>query len=479
MTFINNNFLLETEAARHLYRQYAETQPIIDYHCHLSPEDIAEDRRFKNLFEIWLEGDHYKWRAMRANGVAERYCTGDADPYEKFMAWASTVPHTLRNPLYHWTHLELKRYFGIDELLDATTAPAIWKRANEFLASEEFTTQGILKRFRVEVLCTTDDPTDGLEAHRKIAAQKLVPRVYPAYRPDKALQVRHPERFNPWVERLQSAANVSIGSFKDFLDALRERHDYFHSLGCRLSDHGLSHCHADFCSEQTAAAVFAKVRSGQAASPQEHSQFASFMMLFFGHLDSAKGWTKQLHLGAHRSASTRIKGPDVGLDSIGDWPQGELLGAYLDQLDRENVLPKMILYNVNPSDNYLFASMAGNFQDGNIAGKVQFGTAWWFLDQKEGMEWQMNTVSNIGLLSHFVGMVTDSRSFMSFPRHEYFRRILCNLLGRDMTAGIIPDQEDLVGRMVENICYFNATQYFGFELPLRESMRVEAVTKGA
>ncbi|HLQ51603.1 MAG TPA: glucuronate isomerase, partial [Terriglobales bacterium] len=320
MTFINNNFLLETEAARHLYRQYAETQPIIDYHCHLSPEDIAEGRRFKNLFEIWLEGDHYKWRAMRANGVAERYCTGDADPYEKFMAWASTVPHTLRNPLYHWTHLELKRYFGIDELLDATTAPAIWKRANELLSSEEFTTQGILKRFRVEVLCTTDDPTDALEAHRKIAAQKLVPRVYPAYRPDKALQVRHPERFNPWVERLQSAANVSIGSFKDFLDALRKRHDYFHSLGCRLSDHGLSHCHADFCSEQTAAAVFAKVRSGQAASPQEHSQFASFMMLFFGHLDSAKGWTKQLHLGAHRSASTRIKGPDVGLDSIGDWP---------------------------------------------------------------------------------------------------------------------------------------------------------------
>src|SRR5579859_490235 len=480
MTFINDDFLLQTESARHLYRRFAETQPIIDYHCHLSPSDIAEDRRFKNLFEIWLEGDHYKWRAMRANGVAERYCTGDADPYEKFLAWAKTVPQTLRNPLYHWTHLELKRYFDIDELLNENTAPAIWRRANEFLASEEFSTQGILKKFRVELLCTTDDPTDDLGPHKKIADLKLVPRVYPAFRPDKALQVHQPEKFNAWVERLEAAANVDIRNLKDFLEALRKRHDFFHSMGCRLSDHGLSFCYADLCSEPTAAGIFAKAHAGEAPTPQEQSLFASFMMLFFGHLDAEKGWTKQLHLGAHRNANTRmLKGPDVGLDSIGDWPQGELLGIYLDRLDRENALPRTILYNLNPADNYLFATMAGNFQDGTVAGKVQFGTAWWFLDHKEGIEWQLNALSNIGLLSRFVGMVTDSRSFMSYPRHEYFRRILCNLLGNDMEAGILPDQEDLVGKMIENICYFNASQYFGFELPARESVREEAVSKGA
>src|SRR5260370_19974298 len=285
------------------------------------------------------------------------------------MAWAGTVPHTLRNPLYHWTHLELKRYFEIDELLKETTAPAIWRRANEVLDSEEYITQGILKKFRVEVLCKTDDRIDDAEHHKKIAALKLVPRVYPAYRPDKALNVDQAERFNSWVEHLAEAANVHIASFKDFLDALRKRHDYFHKMGCRLSDHGLSYFYADFCSEQPAAGIFAKVRSGQPASPQEHSQFASFMMLFFGHLDSEKGWTKQLHLGAHRNANTRmLKGPDVGLDSIGDWPQGELLGIFLDRLDRENALPRTILYNLNPSDNYLFATMAGDFQDRTISG---------------------------------------------------------------------------------------------------------------
>lgn len=477
-TFINDDFLLETEAARHLYREYAEPQLIIDYHCHLSPEDIASNRRFRNLFEIWLEGDHYKWRAMRANGVSERYVTGDAESYEKFLAWAGTVPHTLRNPLYHWTHLELQRYFGIKELLDSTTAPAIWKRANDFLATDAFSTQGILKRFKVQVLCTTDDPTDDLEAHGKIAASKLVPRVYPAFRPDKAMQVHHPERFNRWVERLSAVANVHISAFKDFLDALRKRHDFFHQRGSRLSDHGLNHCYADFCSEQTAAAVFDRARKGLTASPQEHSQFASFMMLFFGQLDAQKGWTKQLHLGAQRNVSTRLgHGPDVGLDSIGDWPQGDLLGAYLDRLDRENALPKLILYNVNPRDNYLLASMAGNFQDGSVANKIQFGTAWWFLDQKEGMEWQINALSNIGLLSHFLGMVTDSRSFMSYPRHEYFRRILCNLIGRDLEAGLLPDREDLLGDMIERICYTNASRYFGFAVPDRQDAREVAVSK--
>ena len=480
MTFINDDFLLQTESARNLYRRFAETQPIIDYHCHLSPSDIAEDRRFKNLFEIWLKHDHYKWRAMRANGIAERYCTGDADPYEKFLAWAKTVPQTLRNPLYHWTHLELKRHFAIDELLDSTTAPAIWKRANEFLASEEFSTHGILKKFHVELLCTTDDPTDDLAPHKKIADLKLVPRVYPTFRPDKALELRQPEKFKAWVKRLESAANVDIRNLRDFLDALRKRHDFFHSMGCRLSDHGLIFCPADLCSEPTASGIFAKAYAGDAPTPQEESLFASFMMLFFGRLDAEKGWTKQLHLGARRNANTRMSAvPDVGTDSIGDWHQGELLGIYLDRLDQENALPRTILYNSNPADNYPFASMAGNFQDGTIAGKIQFGTGWWFLDQKEGMEWQINALSHIGLLSRFVGMVTDSRSLMSYPRHEYFRRILCNILGNEMETGIIPDQEDLVGKMIENICYFNASQYFGFELPARESVREEAVSKGA
>ncbi|HTC93945.1 MAG TPA: glucuronate isomerase [Terriglobales bacterium] len=479
MTFINEDFLLQTESARHLYRRFAETQPIIDYHCHLSPSDIAEDRRFKNLAEIWLGHDHYKWRAMRANGIDERYCTGDAEPYEKYLAWAKTVPQTLRNPLYHWTHMELKRYFEIDELLDETTAPSIWRRANEFLASKEFSTQGLLKKLRVELVCTTDDPTDDLAPHKKIAEQKVTPRVYPTYRPDMALEVGKPEKFKAWVGRLEKAANVDIRNLKDFLEALRKRHDYFHSMGCRLSDHGLCFCSADLCPEATAAEIFAKACAGKAATPQEQSQFASFMMIFFGHLDAEKGWTKQLHIGARRNNVTRMsKRPDVGTDSIGDWSHVESLATYLDRLDQENALPKTILYNLNPADNYLFATMAQNFQDGTVPGKIQFGTGWWFLDQKEGMEWQINALSNTGLLSRFVGMVTDSRSCMSYPRHEYFRRILCNILGNDMEAGLIPDQEELVGKMVENICYFNASHYFGFKLPARESVREEAVSKG-
>ena len=480
MHFIHEDFLLGTKAARKLYHKYAEAEPIFDYHCHLSPGDIAENRRFKNLFEIWLEGDHYKWRAMRSNGVAERYCTGDATPHEKFKAWAATVPYTLRNPLYHWTHIELKRYFGITELLDEKTADRVWKKANDKLATAELTAQGILKKFNVKVVCTTDDPTDDLEHHRAFAAQGHWTRLLPAFRPDKALAVHQPAGFNKWVDRLAEAANVDVGSFSTFLDALRLRHDFFHTRGCRLSDHGLTCCHADFCSERIASSVFERARRGEAVTPHEHSQYASFLMLFFGHLDASKGWTKQLHLGALRSNNTRLLklvGPDTGFDSIGDWPQCSALAAYLDRLDQENSLPKTILYNLNPADNYAFATMIGNFQDGTIPGKIQFGSGWWFLDQKEGMEWQLNSLSNLGLLSRFIGMITDSRSFMSYPRHEYFRRTLCNLVGREMENGELPDDEKLLGQMIRNVCYANARNYMSFPGVSEDAFRKRSAAK--
>lgn len=465
MKFIHDDFLLHSRTARRLYHQFAESEPIFDYHCHLPPRDVAENRRFNNLFEIWLEGDHYKWRAMRSNGVAERYCTGDATPFEKFKAWAATVPHTLRNPLYHWTHLELSRYFGISELLSEATAERVWKKANEKLATPALTTQGILKKFHVTHVCTTDDPVDDLRWHRQFAASGHPTQMLPAFRPDKALTVNQTAGFNAWVEQLAAASNVDIGSFASFLDALRQRHDFFHANGCRLSDHGMNHCFADFCDAKTAGAIFAKARRGRAVSPAEHAQFASFMMVFFGQLDAAKGWTKQLHLGALRNNNTRLLtqlGPDTGFDSIGDFPQCGALSAYLNRLDTDNTLPKTIIYNLNPADNYAFATMIGNFQDGTIPGKIQFGSGWWFLDQKEGMEWQMNALSNLGLLSRFVGMVTDSRSFMSYCRHEYFRRTLCNLIGRDIENGEIPNDDALVGPMIRNICYANARQYLSF-----------------
>jgi glucuronate isomerase len=468
MKFIHEDFLLSTRTARRLYHDFAEPEPIFDYHCHLSPRDIAENRQFNNLFEIWLEGDHYKWRAMRSNGVAERCCAGEAEPFEKFMAWAGTVPYTLRNPLYHWTHLELKRYFGIEELLAPGSAPRIWKKAKERLAEPQLTTQGILKKFKVTTLCTTDDPVDDLKHHETIAASGLATAVLPAFRPDKALAVHLPEPFNAWVRRLEQAANLDIPNLAAFLEALRRRHDFFHQHGCRLSDHGLDRCHAEICPEATAAAVFERARSGQAVSALEHQQFASFMMLFFGRLDAQKGWTQQLHLGPLRNNNTRLLrllGPDTGFDSIGDLPQAAALAAYLDALDREQALPRTILYNVNPADNYVFAAMLGNFQDGTIPGKIQWGSGWWFLDQKEGMEWQLNALSNLALLSRFVGMVTDSRSFMSYPRHEYFRRVLCNLLGRDVEQGQIPNQPGMLGPMIRNICYHNARQYFGLPCP--------------
>ncbi len=462
MKFIHEDFLLHTKTARRLFHQFAEAEPILDYHNHLPPKDIAENRRFRNLFEIWLEGDHYKWRAMRSNGVAEKFCTGNAEPFAKFQAWAATVPNTLRNPLYHWTHLELKRYFGIDELLDASTAKRIWNAANEQLATPAFTTQGILKRFHVTALCTTDDPTDDLGYHESLAASRCTTKVYPAYRPDKALTVNQPEGFNAWTDKLEMASNVDITNLSSFLKALKARHTFFHEHGCRLSDHGMNNCSADFCSDKVAAGIFAKARKGVAASPLELAQFSAYMMVFFGHLDAERGWVKQLHLGALRNNNTRLLkqlGPDTGFDSIGDFPQAQALSAYLNRLDQDDALPKTIIYNLNPADNYVFAAMIGNFQDGTIPGKVQYGSGWWFLDQREGMEWQMNALSNLGLLSRLVGMVTDSRSFMSYTRHEYFRRVLCNLIGRDVENGELPNDDGLLGTMITNICHSNAKSY--------------------
>ncbi|MGO9240107.1 MAG: glucuronate isomerase [Bryobacteraceae bacterium] len=472
MPFIHNEFLLGNAAARKLYHHWAEDGPILDYHCHLPPRDIAENRRFANLFEIWLEGDHYKWRAMRANGVPENLCSGAGDPFDKFMAWASTVPSTLRNPLYHWTHLELKRYFGIDDLLDETTAPRIWEITKAKLAGDELTVWGILKKFDVRCVCTSDDPVDDLRWHWQLQSLACPAAVFPTFRPDKALTVHIPEVFNAWTEKLGEAANLEIRTWTDFLEALRRRHDFFHTMGCRLSDHGLAFCPPMDGTEAEAATAFQRARLGVAASSAQQQRFAGFLMRFFGRLDAEKGWTKQLHLGARRGNSTRgfmQAGPDSGFDSIGDWPQIDALGAYLDALERENSLPKMVLYNLNPGDFYAFATMAGNFMGGRtgeaaVAGRIQLGSGWWFLDQKEGIEAQLNALSNCGLLARFIGMLTDSRSFMSFPRHEYFRRVLANLLGRDMEQGLIPDREEPVGTMIRGICYSNARSFLGLSI---------------
>ena len=461
--FIHDDFLLTTPAARRLYHEFAAPEPILDYHNHLPPADIADNRQFADLTAIWLEGDHYKWRAMRADGVDERFITGDADPFDKFKAWAATVPSTLRNPLYHWTHLELKRYFGINDLLDAGSAERIWHQANEQLATPDLAVQGILKKFRVTALCTTDDPGDDLAAHQRAAAYPAMgTRVFPAFRPDKAFAVHQPDAWNPWVDKLGAAAGSEVRTLADLLDALDARIEFFHAQGCRLSDHGLESAFAARCTKQEAKAVFKCARDGVECSTKSRRRFASFVMDFLGRRYAERGWTMQLHLGALRNNNTRLLrrlGPDTGFDSIGDFSQASKLGAFLDSLDQDDCLPRTILYNVNPADNYLMATMAGNFQDGTVPGKVQWGSGWWFLDQKEGMEWQLNALSNIGLLARFVGMVTDSRSFMSFPRHEYFRRTLCGLIGRDVANGELPDDDALLGPLVRKICHSNAREY--------------------
>jgi glucuronate isomerase len=462
VSFIHSEFLLQSAAARQLYHRYAENQPILDYHNHLSPRDIAEDRRDNNHAEIWLEGDHYKWRALRANGIAEELCTGTAAPYDKFMAWARTVPHTLRNPLYHWTHLELKRFFDIDELLNESSAAQVWARANERLRDPALSARGILKSFGVTALCTTDDPADSLQYHRAIAAADMSTRVYPTFRPDRALAVHQPAQFNAWLLQLGRRTNIEIDKLPQLLQALETRHSAFHEVGCRLSDHGLAQAPSQFAGEAEATAIFDSARAGVAATPQQQARFSGFLMLFLGRLDAARGWTKQLHLGPLRNVNSRAFaaiGPDAGFDTMSDWPQVEGLVAYFNRLDAENALPRTIIYNLNPAYNLALATVIGNFQDGTIAGKMQFGAAWWFLDTRQGIEDQLNALSNVGLLSRFVGMLTDSRSFLSFARHEYFRRVLCNLLGRDMEGGELPNECELVGDMVSRICHSNATEY--------------------
>ena len=466
--FLAENFLLSTTTSEKLYFQFAQHLPIFDYHCHVPPADIAQNKRYENLTRIWLAedhyGDHYKWRAMRANGVPERYITGDASDYDKFVAFARTVPATIRNPLYHWTHLELQRYFGITDLLDEQSAPRIWEEANEQL--KELTVDRILEKFRVSVICTTDDPGDDLSYHQTIKSGGLATRVYPAFRPDTVFATDQPELFNRWIDQLERVSGCSCTDLTGLLYALRNRHAFFGSLGAKLSDHGIPFCFSEECTEAEASAIYSLARSGAKSRENQKIKFGSFMLRFFGELDADADWTKQLHLGALRNANSRKfkeLGPDAGFDSIGDWRQGEPLARYFDQLESIGKLPKMILYNLNPRDNYLFAAMIGNFQDGAIPGKLQFGSGWWFLDQKEAIEWQLNALSNVGLLSRFVGMLTDSRSFMSYPRHEYFRRVLCDLLGREVERGEIPMDEKLLGDLVEGICFDNAKDYFGLE----------------
>ena len=467
--FIHDDFLLGTKQARELYHRYAKNEPIFDYHCHLPPDLIAKNHEFADLSELWLGGDHYKWRALRTNGVQERFITGDSSPREKFQAWAETLPQTLRNPLYHWSALELKTYFGITELLDGKSAERIWKKANAKLP--KLRVHDLINQSKVAVICTTDDPADSLDHHAAIRANpgKLKARVYPAYRPDKALGVTNPAAFNAWIEKLGGAAGFANGikSFDDLLGALKKRHDDFHAAGGRASDHGLESALAEPCTHAQARMTFDAVRRGRAATEEEAIRYGSYLMLEFGKWDAARGWTKQLHLGALRNNNARLLGkigPDSGFDSIGDFPQATKLSRYLNTLDSTDQLPRTIVYNVNPAHNYVLGTMIGNFQDGSIPGKVQFGSGWWFLDQKEGMEWQMNALSNLGLLSRFVGMITDSRSFVSYPRHEYFRRTLCNLLGADMARGEVPNDYKLIGAMVKNICFSNARDYFGLEL---------------
>ncbi|TKG90454.1 glucuronate isomerase [Puteibacter caeruleilacunae] len=463
--FLDENFLLQTETAERLYHEHAAKMPIIDYHCHIPPQEIADNKQFANMTEIWLKGDHYKWRGMRTNGVNEKFITGDASDWEKFEKWAETVPYTLRNPLYHWTHLELKKPFGVEKLLNKSTAKEIWEECNEKLQTPEFSCRGIIEQANVEVICTTDDPIDSLEHHLKIKADGFATKVLPSWRPDKAMAVENQETYNQYIDALEKAAEKSIGSYTELLEALRARHDFFNEVGCRLSDHGLEEFYAEDYTESEVAAIFVKVRTGKELSRTEVLKFKSAMLYEFGVMDHEKGWTQQFHVGAIRNNSSRLftkLGPDTGFDSIGDWLVADKMSKFLDRLDREDKLTKTILYNLNGAHNDVYATMIGNFQDGSVAGKMQFGSGWWFLDQKDGMEKQMNALSNLGLLSRFVGMLTDSRSFLSYSRHEYFRRTLCNLIGNDVENGEIPADMDLLGSMVENISYNNARDYFNF-----------------
>ncbi len=466
--FITEDFLLQTKTAKLLYHEHAEKMPIYDYHCHLPANQIATDHQFGNLTQIWLYGDHYKWRAMRANGIPEKYITGEASDYEKFEKWAQTVPYTLCNPLYHWTHLELKRYFDIGgKLLNADTAKEIYKRCSEMLRTPEFSCRNLIQKANVKLLCTTEDPLDSLEHHKRIRNDDFEVAVHTAFRPDKAMAVENLAALNAWIDKLECLCDIEIIDYHSYIEAIRQRHYYFHENGCRLSDHGLETVYAEDYTESEIKKIYDKIRSGKTLDDLERLKFKSAMMVEFALMDYEAGWVQQLHLGALRNNNTRMLkslGPDTGFDSIGDFETARPLAKFLDSLDKNNELPKTILYNLNPRDNELIATMVGNFQDGSSAGKIQYGSAWWFLDQKDGMEKQIKVLSNMGLLSRFVGMLTDSRSFLSYPRHEYFRRILCNMLGNEVEAGLLPEDLDLLGQMVEDICFNNAKNYFPMAL---------------
>ncbi|MBN2699171.1 MAG: glucuronate isomerase [Bacteroidales bacterium] len=463
--FLDDDFLLDNKTAQRLYHEVAKELPIIDYHCHLPIEEIAMNKKFENLTQIWLAGDHYKWRAMRANGVNEKYCTGDAPDEEKFNKWAETVPHTLRNPLYHWTHLELRRYFGIDTLLNPKTAPGIYREVNALLQTDAYSVRNLLKKMNVKVVCTTDDPVDNLEFHKQLHDEDFEIRVLPAWRPDRAMAVEDPASFNQYLDKLAKVSHTEISSFMNLLNALQIRHDFFHEMGCRLSDHGMETFYAEEFSHHDIDKIFNRVRSGKSLKQDEILKFKSAIMLEFAIMDHEKNWTQQFHVGALRNNNSRqfrLLGPDKGYDSIGDFRMARAMSKFFDKLDSTDQLAKTILYNLYPGDNELMVTMAYNFNDGVIPGKMQFGSGWWFLDQKFGMTNQMNALSSLGLLSRFVGMLTDSRSFLSYPRHEYFRRILCNLVGTDVENGEIPDDPELIDPLIANVCYGNAASYFGF-----------------
>ena len=467
-SFLDQNFLLSNSTAEKLYHDYAVSMPLIDYHCHLAPEQIANNIQFKNLTDAWLAGDHYKWRALRTNGVDEAYCTGNKSDEEKFMKWAETVPYTMRNPLYHWTHLELQRYFDIHEILNPSAAKKIYDQASAQLQTPAYNTQGLIKKMNVRVICTTDDPIDSLEYHQQIAASGFEVKVFPAFRPDKAMEVSQAEIFASYINKLEKASNTTINKYDDYLTALKNRHDFFAINGCNVSDHGLEEIYAEDFTTVEINSIFDKVRAGKEVSLLEQRKFKSCMLLQFAEWDWEKGWIQQYHLGALRNNNSRmlkLLGPDTGWDSIGDFSQATALSKFLNKLDTHNKLTKTIIYNLNPADNELMATMIGNFNDGSVAGKVQFGSGWWFLDQKDGMERQINALSNLGLLSRFVGMLTDSRSFLSYPRHEYFRRILCNMLGKEIENGELPNDMEWIGKMIQDICFNNANEYFGWNAP--------------
>lgn len=461
-TFITDDFLLANETAKELYHNTAKKLPIIDYHNHLSQQEILQDKNFTNLSEIWLAGDHYKWRAMRANGIDESYITGEKSDYEKFLAYAKTVPNTFGNPLYHWTHLELLRYFDIDELLDEKSAPAIWEEANKKLVTKDMSIRSLLKKDKVEFVGTTDDPTDDLATHKALHDEGFEITVSPSFRPDKGINIDRDE-FPSWVEKLEQAANTSIENYDDFLTAFASRIDYFDEHGCKSSDHGIDVIFYADATKEEAAQVFNKRKQGKPLTSEEVEKFKTYTLLTLGELYAQKGWIMQLHLGAIRNNNTRmfdLLGPDTGFDSIGDVQIAEKLSKFLGALEANDKLPKTVLYSLNSNDYYVLASMAGNFQSSEVPGKVQFGTAWWFNDTLDGMEDQMKILANVGLISNFIGMLTDSRSFLSFSRHEYFRRVLCNLLGTWVEERKVPKDMELLNQYVENICYYNAKRYF-------------------